>query len=51
MTEMPIDIAPSMRRFDELVERASQPPAITVAVCYPLSKVALKGAVEAAMGA
>lgn len=35
-------------RFDMLVERAKQLPAIPVAVCYPLTQIALAGALEAA---
>ena len=35
-------------RFDVLLERARQLPPIPVAVCYPLTKVALAGALESA---
>lgn len=39
---------PPVCRFDVLVERAMQLPAIPVAVCYPLTRVALEGALESA---
>ena len=45
--KMSVDITSPGCRFDVLVERAKQLPAITVAVCYPLTRVALEGAVEA----
>lgn len=35
-------------RFDVLVERARRLPAVSVAVCYPLTRVALEGALDAA---
>ena len=35
--------------FHKFLERCKQLPAITTAVCWPLSEVALKGAVEAAI--
>jgi phosphate acetyltransferase len=35
--------------FHKFLERCKQLPAITTAVCWPLSEVALKGAVEAAL--
>jgi phosphate acetyltransferase len=45
---MPVDCSSPVCRFDLLVERARQLPAIPVAVCYPLTRVALEGALESA---
>ncbi len=39
----------AVSRFDLLLERARQLPPIPVAVCYPLTKVALAGALESAV--
>ena len=39
---------PTVSRFDVLLERARQLPAVDVAVCYPLTRVALEGALESA---
>ena len=45
---MPSSVAPQVSRFDVLLERARQLPAVDVAVCYPLTRVALEGALESA---
>ena len=46
---MSTQISPAVSRFDVLLERARQLPPIPVAVCYPLTKVALAGALESAV--
>jgi len=46
---MSVDTNSPICRFDILVERAKQLPAIPVAVCYPLTRVALEGALESAI--
>ncbi len=43
-----MNTAALVSRFDVLVERARQLPAVDVAVCYPLTRVALEGALESA---
>ena len=45
---MSTQMNPTVSRFDVLLERARQLPPIPVAVCYPLTKVALAGALESA---
>ena len=46
---MSVETSTAVSRFDVLLERARQLPAIPVAVCYPLTKVALAGALESAV--
>jgi hypothetical protein len=40
---MSTQTSPVVSRFDVLLERARKLPPIPVAVCYPLTKVALAG--------